>query len=434
MLSRIKENQILQLAIPATVENVLQTLVGFIDTLMIAKIGLLAVTAVGIANTILSVYLAVFIALGVGASALIAQMLGAKEIAKAKTYTQQALILSLVVSLFFSLISLFFAPTILRLMGADQESLPAASEFLMIVGGASGAIALMTVLGSLLRATGDTKSPMKISVIVNLVNIATDYFLIFHLQMGVVGTAIGTVLSRVLGMLLLFYKLQQSEIAIEKATFFKKSSYHALIQLAIPATLERLVMRMGQVVYFSLIVAIGAKTFAAHSIAGNIESFAYMPAYGLATAATTLIGYAVGEKDIEKARLYAKKATRYGVVILAFFGIILFFGGEFFATFFTKDAVAIKEITIALKIDAFIQPALAFSLIMTGALQGAGDTKSPLYSTAFGVWIIRMLGVLLLARHWQMGIAGVWLSIGIDLYLRSIFLNYRFKRTLQKLT
>ena len=433
-MTSMKENKILALAIPATIENVLQTAVGFIDALMISRIGLVAVTAVGIANTILNVYLALFIALGVGASALIAQKIGAKRPDEAQKVTNQAVMLTLAVSLLLGIISIVFGESLLRVMGASEAVLQEALQFFMVVGGGALFMGLMTIFGSVLRATGDTKSPMKISVVVNIGNVVIDYILIFGLgpipALGVLGTAIGTVLSRGLGCWLLYRKVQQSESPVDHASVFNSGSYRPLVNLSIPATLERLVMRLGQVLYFGLIVSISAKTFAAHSIAGNIESFTYMPAYGLATAATTLVGNAVGAGESQQAKRYGYSAAKYGVIFMSLLGVVLFFGAPFFASLFTSDQEALRQIVIALRIDAFAQPGLAISLITTGALQGMGDTKSPLYSTAFGMWGIRVVGVIVLSKYLGLGIAGIWLSIAIDLYLRSLFLVYKFNHNL----
>lgn len=433
-MTSLKENKILALAIPATVENILQTAVGFIDALMISKIGLVAVTAVGIANTILNVYLALFIALGVGSSALIAQKIGAKRESEAQIITNQSVLLTIVISLLLALVSVLFGSPLLRMMGASDRILQESLTFFVVVGGGALFMGLMTIFGSILRATGDTKSPMKVSVVVNIGNIVIDYILIFGLgpipALGVLGTAIGTVLSRVLGCWLLYRKVQLSKSPLDWSTLFASSNYRPLINLSIPATLERLVMRLGQVLYFGLIVSISAKTFAAHSIAGNIESFTYMPAYGLATAATTLVGNAIGALDPQQAKRYGYSAAKYGVIFMSLLGVILFFGAPFFASLFTSDQEALRQIVIALRIDAFAQPGLAISLITTGSLQGMGDTKSPLYSTAFGMWGIRVVGVIVLSKYLGLGIAGIWLSIAIDLYLRSLFLVYKFNHNL----
>lgn len=426
--------KILNLAIPATIENLLQTLVGFVDTLLIAKIGLMAVTAVGVANTILNVYLALFIALGVGTSSLIAQKLGAKDKEGAVRIAQQSTFSAIIIGLLFGLLTLVFGKSFLALMGADDQVMAYSAAFFYIVGGSSVFLAVMTIFGSILRASGNTKSPMQVSIIVNILNVGLDYILIFGIgpipALGVVGTAIGTMVARMLGCLLLYKHIKKSPVSFNLKSIFAKSDFAPLMRLSIPAALERLVMRVGQVVYFGLIVAIGAKTFAAHSIAGNIESFVYMPAYGLATAAATLVGNSTGAADFKEAKRVAFLSATFGVIAMSFLGLILFIGSPYFAQVFTSDTVAINQIVTALRIDAFNQPGLAVSLITTGSLQGMGDTKSPLYSTAFGMWCLRIIGVIVLGRVLGWGIAGVWISIGIDLYIRSLFLVHRFSKNI----
>ncbi|EAA0202634.1 MATE family efflux transporter [Listeria monocytogenes] len=433
----IVKQKLVKLALPATIENILETAVGFIDSLLISRIGLFAVAGVGIANAILNVYIAIFIALGIGTSSLISRNIGAKNIEKAKMIAKQSLLLAIVSGFFLGLVSLLAGPQLLNLMGATKQTFDYSLQFFSIVGGGSIAIATMILLGSMLRAIGDTKSPMKIGFITNILNIILDYIFIFGWgpipALGVVGTAIGTLTARVLGTILLYRKVQSTTLSFSLFSIFQKSNYRELLNISFPAALERLVMRLGQVLYFGLIVGIGAKTYSAHSIAGSIESFVYMPAYGLATAAATLAGNSIGKKDYEETKRVAFYAVKYGVVILSILGVGLFFGTPYIASWFTTDTEAIKQIVIALRIDAFNQPGLATSLILAGVLQGMGDTKTPLYSTAFGMWVTRILGVIVLGNILNLGIAGVWLAIGIDLYIRSLFLMYSFKRNVRNL-
>ncbi|HEP1825387.1 TPA: MATE family efflux transporter [Streptococcus suis] len=429
--------EIIRLALPATVENIFQTLVGFVDTLLIAQLGLVAVTAVGLANTILNVYLAVYIALGVGASALVSRSIGA-GIKEAVAYqVRQAVVLSLGTGLIFGLFSLVFGQQLLVLMGADAESLAGAQAFFYWVGGLTIFQSLMTILGTILRASGDTVFPMKMSLLTNGFNVVLDYFLIFGIGswsgLGIVGTALGTVFARLLGTVLLYRKVQQTDLAVDLKQLFHFGSPKEMVDLTLPAALERLVMRLGQVVYFSLIVGLGTTVYASHMIAGNIESFTYMPAYGLATAVAVLIGQALGKGDILTVRRVAFLSSAYGVATMSLLGIVLFFGAPSFALLFTKDLEAVRQVVTALRIDAFNQPGLAVSLIMAGALQGLGDTKSPLYSTMIGMWGLRVLGVVVLGQVLGLGIAGVWLSILIDLLLRATFLTWRFTVKTRKL-
>lgn len=188
-----------------------------------------------------------------------------------------------------------------------------------------------------------------------------------------------------------------------------------MLQISLPAAAERLIMRFGQVLYFGLIIKLGTETYAAHMIAGNIEVFSYMPGYGLAIAATTLVGQHVGAKRNQDAFSYGMITFGVAVVVMTSMGAILFIGSPWFAAWFTSDSGVIDMVVTALRIDAFAQPALAVGLVLAGALQGAGDAKSPMYSTAIGMWLIRVLGVYIMCLYLDMGIAGVWLSIAIDL-------------------
>ena len=432
-----KRKKIINLALPATIENILQTSVGFVDTLMISKIGLVAVTAVGVSNSLLNVFLAVFIALGIGTSSLIAQNLGSENKEQATVVAAQSIVMASVIGIFLGAITLLWGHQLLNLMGATDEINALSTAFFYIVGGSSILIAYMTIFGSILRATGDTKTPMKISFFVNIINIIANYVLIFGLgfipALGVTGAAIGTVFSRSVGCLLLYSAVRKSAVSFSVKQLFHKSNYTSLIRLSIPATLERLVMRFGQVLYYGLIVTLGATTFASHTIAGNIGSFAYMPAFGLATAVATLAGISIGAKRYDDLKEYTYLSVKYGVFILSGFGILLFFVCPYFALLFTGEPEAIQKVVIALRIDTFILPMLAVGLILTGALQGMGDTKSPLVSTMIGMWGIRVIGVIVFTKYFHFDIAGIWIALGIDNYMRGLYLLWKFKKNIIKL-
>lgn len=423
---------IIALAVPAMIENILQTLVGFVDTLFVAKLGLNEVTAVGVANAVLAVYIAIFMAIGVGTSSLIARSIGAGDISKAKSIARQSTILSAILGLLFGLITLFFSEPLLRLMGAESTVLADGVTYFRIVAIPSIFISLMFTFGSILRAAGDTKTPMKVSWWINLIHIGVDYVFIFGIfgieGLGVAGAAWATVIVRILGTLLLFFYIKRSKVSFSLFGSSSREDTLSIIKLSTPTAMERLIMRFGQVLYFGLILKIGADVYASHSIAGNIETFSYMPGYGLAIAATTLVGQSIGANNHKDAYMYGKLTTIIGIFIMSIGGVLLFFLSPWIATWFTDNQTAIDMVVTALRIDAFAQPALAIGLILAGALQGAGDTKSPMYSTAIGMWLIRIIGVYLLGIHFEMGIAGVWLSIAVDLYIRAFFLFFKFKK------
>lgn len=429
---------ILFLAIPAMIENILQTVVGFVDTLFVAKLGLVEVTAVGVANAVLNVYMAIFMAIGIGASSLITRSIGADNIDKAKAIAKQSTLLSLIIGIIFGLITLFFSKSLLLLMGAEPQVIKEGSVYLRIVGIPSVFISIMLIFGSILRASGDTKTPMNVAWWMNILHIGLDYVLIFGLGgwlgWGVAGAAWATVIVRILGTFALYYYIQKSNISFSLFdSNDSKSLLSPIIKLSIPAAIERLIMRLGQILYIGLIVYIGTETFAAHIIAGNIEMFSYMPGYGLAIAATTLVGQYIGAGKSTDAYHYGLLTTGIAVIFMSLIGVIMFFCASWMAAWFTTDIEAIQMVTTALKIDAFAQPALAIGFVLAGALQAAGDTKSPMYSTAIGMWLIRIIGIYVLGIYFDLGIAGIWIAIVLDIVVRAVFLTWRYRYLFRQL-
>jgi putative MATE family efflux protein len=425
---------IILLAMPAVAENFFQTLLGFVDTLFVSKIGLAEVSAVGVTNAILAIYFAVFMAVGVAVNVYIANFLGAGKIEKARHIAQQAILLAVLLGIVFGLITLFFAEPLLLMMGIESEVLKAGSLYFKIVGIPSIFMSLMFVLSSILRGAGDTKSPMKVSIIVNIVHVVLDYILIFGLwfipSYGIAGAALATVLARLIGTVVLFlYVNKTKEISFRK-DYWKIDKEHQLelLSLGSPAAIERLAMRAGQIVYFGFIVALGTNTFAAHQIAGNIEVFSYMIAYGFSAAATTLVGRHMGANNYCEAKEYARLSTYIAVVFMSLFGLLLFLFGEWTGSLFTGNQTVIGEIDVALKIAAVFQPFLAVMLVLTGAYQGANNTKFPMYLTIIGMWAIRTGAVYVLAITFDWGLAGVWIAIGLDIIFRAIVLWVRFRR------
>ena len=320
-------------------------------------------------------------------------------------------------------------------MGAEPKVLEESALYFNIVAIPTVLIALMLIAGSILRATGDTVSPMKVTMWINIFHIPLDYLLVFGIGsfagFGIAGAAWATVIVRMIGTVALYRIMRRSKVSfpfVEGLALRNGRDMMGLLKLSTPTAIERLVMRFGQVLYFGLIVRISTETFAAHTIAGSIEQFSYMPGYGLAIAATTLVGQNIGAKREKDAYSYGMLTARIGVCVLLVFGVLfLFLLSPWFASWFTTDNEVKQMVVSALRIDTFAQPFVALSLVLAGALQGLGDTKSPMYSTAVGMWVIRVVGVYVMSIIFDLGIVGVWLSIAFDNFARAIFLLFRFK-------
>jgi putative MATE family efflux protein len=425
---------ILVLAMPAVIENFFQTILGFVDTYFVSKIGLAEVSAVGVTNAVLAIYFALFMAIGVAANVRIANFLGAEQPEKARHIAQQSIILAILFGIVTGIVTLFFAEPLLKLMGIEANVLEAGTTYFKIVAIPSVFMSLMFVLSAVLRGAGDTSAPMKVSILINVVNAVLDYVLILGFwlvpEMGIVGAALATVFARIVGSLVLLYYIKRSAILSFRRDYWKPDKQHMweLATLGSPAAGERLVMRLGQIVYFGFVVALGTNVFAAHQIAGNVDVFSYMIGYGFATAATILVGQQIGAGNVDKAKKYATLCTWLAVGSMTVLGIFLFILGSWAGSFFTDDAEVIKNIGTALKVSGVFQPFLAALLILTGAFQGANNTKFPMYLTAVGMWAVRTLLVYLLAIQLGWGLLGVWIAIGIDIAFRSVVLTIQFSR------
>lgn len=422
---------ILLIAIPSIMENLFQVLIGFGDTFFISRIGTDAIVGVGATNLLINIYISFYLAIGVGATAMVSRFFGANDESSAKLALSQSLGLATLLSIILAIISLVLRRPLLGLLGLEKDIIKSTMPYFITITISTIPLALTTVLSSGLRSIGDTQSPMKVGLLVNIINFVLNYVLIFGIfsfkGIGILGAGLASLIARVIGMAILYFKVSNVfSISIKDIIILKHSFMNKLFMISLPAALEKLIMRSGQVVYGALIIGIGKKVYAAHNIAGTIESFSYLPAMGFGVAAATLIGQSLGKDDIDSAKKYGWYS--YGLAVSFMMVIAIGFSvfAPLFSGWFTKDPEIIKFSTIALRIIVFVQPFLASTMVITSALQGAGDTKYPMFSTLFGIWTIRVLGIYILGVKLNLGIAGVWLAVALDIVIRGILLLIRY--------
>jgi len=425
---------IMALAIPAIIENILQVLIGTIDTYFVGKIGTEAIAGVGVTNLIMNIYISFFLALGVGTTAIVSRSIGANNIENANNAVKQSIILSLGIGTVSGIINLIFAKEILLLLGAEERIIQYALPYFLSVAVPSVFLCLMTVLSSCLRGAGDTKTPMKIAVISNIINIVLDYILMFGMfefkGLGILGAGIATTTSRIVGVILLLRKINGDKIKIHIDLFnqwqIDNEILKSITKIGLPAGIEKLIMRFGQLVYGGLIIKIGTEAYAAHNIAGTIEAYSYLPGMGFGVAAAALVGQNLGAKKAHEAKKYGLISYFLATGFMIIAGAIFYIFAPFLAGLFSKDLEVITLVTKVLRIIALFQPFLCITLVISSALQGAGDTKFPMYSTLIGIWGIRVLGVYILGIKLNMGLVGVWLAYALDITVRGIILMIRF--------
>ena len=427
----MKENtrRLIDYSLPAVFENILQTSVGFVDSVLIAKISLVAVSAVSLVNGVMAVYQAVFIALAVAVATVVSNAAGARASKAVSENVRQSIALSLMVGVILSLLSLVLAHPILRAMGASGDILQQGIIFFRVIAGTSVLIVLMTVLGQLIRTAGQTRTPLTINLIVNILNFCLDFILIFGLfgfpRLGILGAGIGTALSRLIGVGLLFHKLQQTSHRLQGPIFSRDQHIFKteIVKRALPIMGERLMMRLGDIVIFVIIIAYGSKVFAGHAIGETITAYNYLPAFGFATGASILIARAYGAKDHLEIRKLTKTSFVMTAIISTLVGGIIFAFSTFILNFFTFDAVAVSAAQVVILISFVSEPIVAGVIIYTAALQAMGDAKTPFYATMFGMWVIRIGIAWLLGTAFGWGIWGVWIATVLDNIFRLIVLK-----------
>ena len=420
--------EILKFALPAIIENFLQMLVGVSDTLIVAHLSLSAVAAVSLANNLITVYQAIFIALGTIISSLFAKVLiekKAKE--KLKELINSATKLTVLIGLVFGLFSLFAAQPILYLLGARQQVLELSIIYLSLVGGLIVLLALMTTFGAFLRADGNTKTPMWASFFASVLNLLFSIVFIFVFHLGVLGTALGAVLARVIGTAFLYYKLKEKRPSLQ---FYKVKLNRQLIKLSLPAAGERLSMRLGDLLIMMIIVRLGERVFAGNAIGESITQFNYMPVFGMATVTVILVAQATAENNIENIKSYIKKTYWLATSMMFVIGLVLLLTANMLNHLFTTDRIAMGASTIVILFSFLATFFVTGATTYTAAFQGIGNTKLPFYATTLGMFGIRLILGAFLALVLKLGLEGVWLAVLLDNFFRFVFLKIKFKKTL----
>ncbi|SHH47454.1 putative efflux protein, MATE family [Clostridium collagenovorans DSM 3089] len=441
-----------KLALPAIMEMVMQTLLGFADMAMVGRLGAIAISAVGLSQTPTDTALGIFAAISVGATALVARAIGAKKREEAGEVAKQALIVSVGLAVFFTVFALMLATPIIKLMGAEADVIADGVSYFKITNMALPFMIVTIIMSGVLRGIGDTKTPMYINGAANILNIIGNFLLIFPSRtislnipfisddislfipgagLGVSGAAISTSISRVIaGFTILYFILNsksQLKVNLKKKLRLNLDIIRRMFKVGIPAAIEQFLMRFGMLLFARIIADLGTVTYAAHRVASTAESLSYNAGFGFALAATSLVGQYLGAKDEKMAERSGFMAVGMGTIFMSIMGLILFFFPELILRVFTDDPVVIEQATVCLKIVAISQPFLAASMGFSGALRGSGDTTFVLVAAVLGIWGVRLTLTYLFVSVLGWGLFGAWLVMGIDVGFRAILLFIRFK-------
>ncbi|CDM69926.1 MATE efflux family protein [Clostridium bornimense] len=418
---------IFSLAIPVIVENILQTLLGTTDTYFAGHINDNSIAAIGVTNLIVNIFIAFFSAVSIGTGTIVSRNFGREDYEKVNNAIKQSSIIGIVLGLIIGVISIAFYKPILMISGLSIDLIGYTLPYYMIVTVPLIFLCLSIILSSCLRAIKDTKTPMIAVGVSNIINIIFNAIFI-NLGLGILGLGLATTTSRIVNVIILLVKLMKgNEVKLNyKNMIIDKKMIISILKIGIPAGIEKLVMRIGQLVYNSMIISIGISAYVAHNIAGNIEGYTYIPAMAFGIATATLVGISIGESNIKKAKNIVYLSDVMATIFMIIIAIIFFFFAPQFANLFTETKEIQGMVVSVLRLIALFQPFAALTQIITGALQGAGDTKFPMYSTLIGIWIGRVGVGYLLGVVFKLGLLGVWMGYAFDIILRGLILLKRF--------
>ncbi|HFZ9993667.1 TPA: MATE family efflux transporter [Streptococcus agalactiae] len=421
--------EIIQLAIPAMIENILQMLMGVVDNYLVALLGVVAVSGVSVANNIITVYQAIFIALGASIASLLAKSLAGSEKDDAILVCSQAIFLTLLIGAVLGIISIVFGQTFFKLLGTTKSVAQVGGLYLAIVGGGVVTLGMLTTLGSFLRVQGQPRLPMYVSIFVNFLNAVLSGFAIFEWRYGLVGVAVSTLIARLIGICILAKYLPIKKI-IKRMTW-KISAQ--IWNLALPSAGERLMMRAGDVVIVAIVVQLGTNVVAGNAIGETLTQFNYMPGLGIATATIILTAKYVGQKNRESIEETIQSSYYIGLVLMILISSFMLLAGKPLTQLFTNNPSAIKGSLIVILLSFVGVPATIGTLVYTAAWQGLGNAKLPFYTTTIGMWLIRVVLGYLLGIVFELGLLGVWMATIADNIFRWLFLKVRYHRYIQKM-
>lgn len=438
---------VLLLAWPVFLEQVLLTMVQYVDTAMVGSLGAWATAAVAINQPPVNLINNLILALSVGFTALIARYLGAGEPETAKKLVRCAVSLSVFIGVPLSLLCMALSRQIPAMLGAGEDILDAAAGYFFINGAGMLFKSVTVVLTAIFRGYGDTKTPLYINTFVNLLNVAGNFFLIYPARTAVIfgrevfiwgagwqvqGAAAATALSTVVGgavmAAMLFARRSGIGVKLRECLCWDGHLLKLVWHISFPAMLERVTLNLGQMAQTAILTGLGTVALAASHLSLTAESLGYTPGFAFSVAATTLVGQALGAGKPELAQRYGQICCRTAILIMCFAGVGMYLFAPQIIGLFSSDPEVIRWGVRCLKMVAVIQPVQIIPIVLTGVLRGAGDTKWAFYIVSGSIWIVRVLGSWTAVHLFGLGLLACQFAMCCDMCTRAVFFTVRFRR------
>jgi putative MATE family efflux protein len=431
MSQREKLWLIVSLSIPSILAQISATVMFFIDASMVGHLGAEASAAIGLVETTGWLMGGLASAANMGFSVQVAHFIGANDFEAARRVLRQSMVCCMVWAVIISLVSIIIAPSLPYWMGGSEEIAHDASLYFAIFGFCGIFFQMEGLAGSMLKCSGNMKIPSILNIGMCVMDVCFNYLFIYILDMGVMGAAIGTgvamLITAVLMMYFLLVKSKMLSLVGRPGSFKPKSdTVGTAFKIGAPMGLQHLLMGGAYVVSTMIVAPLGTIAIAAHSLAITVESLCYMPGFGIAEAATTLVGQGIGAGQRMLTRSFAFMSVGLGISVMTLMGVLMWtFAPELMALMSPVEEVIAQGIQV-LRIEAWAEPMFAAAIVSNGVFIGAGDTLIPAIMSLSSMWAVRLTMAATLAPKY--GLKGVWTAMAIELSFRgSIFLIRLFK-------
>jgi len=416
------------LALPIVGTHLLLRGVGIVDTAMVGHISAEAQAAVGMAQWILNMLLAILQAVTVGGTVLVAKYTGAGDTDNRKASADTAFWTGIISAVVMALVGVIIVRPITAAMGAETALSDRVNSYMMILCLFFVSRGTIVIVSGIFQGYGDTKTPFRVIVGVNAVHFLLAFPLTFGYfgfpRMEIKGVALATGISESLGALALTYLAARKDLLCFKCVSLK--TFKDIFLLGFPVFIERLSTTVMQMAYTRLVLLTSVAAFAAHSVGMMIEAVSFLPGFGFAQAATTLVGQNLGAKDPEKARKFSNQALYIGLAFMGMLGLSFWLFPILWMRLFSNDPQVIDYGVLFCKFATVIQIPLAFSMILSGSLRGAGQTRWVMYSSLIGAWAVRIPVAYVLQEFFGLGIFYIWLAMPLDWGARSILMYIKY--------
>ena len=424
---------IFQITLPAVFDLLAQTLIMALDMKMVSSLGPSAISSVGVGTAGMYALIPALIAVATGTTALLSRAYGADNKVDGKKAFAQSFFIAVPLGIILTLIFLLFSEQIINLVGnAKDMNLADAVLYqnMTVIGFPFLGVSIATFYA--FRAMGENKIPMIGNTLALVLKVILNFLLVYLFKWEIFGAALSTTLTRLFSAIFSIYLVFWSKknwISLElKDLKFDYFTSKRILKVGIPAAVEQLGLRIGMLIFEMMVISLGNLSYAAHKIALTAESISFNLGFAFSFAASALVGQELGKGSSQKALKNGYICTIIAMIVMSTFGLLFFIIPQFLVSLFTKDKDVIELATMALKIVSICQPFSGASMVLAGSLRGAGDTKSVLLITYLGIFLIRIPITYLFLDVLNLGLAGAWIVMTIDLAIRSSLAFYIFRR------